>query len=133
MDRAGRAGAVTRSPDLTLRNLKGVWWAHFALYLFIVLGTLPGNGAALYLEFVPLWLVTAGTCAVLFRNRRRLCYRIFGMTILLSLAGWRALADRDPLTVPLFFVAYFGPFAETFIVLRALGRAERDSTPEHSS
>lgn len=132
MDRAGSAGAVTRSPDLSLRILKGVWWTHFALYLFIVLGTLPGNGAALYLEFIPLWLVTAGTCAALFRNRRRLCYRILGMTILLSLAGWSAIGDRDQLTVPLFLVAYFGPFVETFIVLRALGRAKRDSTPEHA-
>ena len=133
MDRAGRAGAVTRSPVLSLRILKGMWWTHFALYLFIVLGTLPGNGAALYLEFIPLWLVTAGTCAVLFRNRRRSCYRILGMTILLSLAGWRAIGNRDQLPVPLFLVAYLGPFVETFIVLRTLGRAERDSTSEHSS
>ena len=133
MDRTGRAGAVTRSPDLSLRILKGVWWTHFALYLFIILGTLPGNGAALYLEFIPLWLVTAGTCAVLFHSRRRLCYRILGMTILLSLAAWRAIGDRDQLTVSLFLVAYFDPFVETFIVLHALGRSARDSTPEQSS
>ena len=124
---------MIRPAGASLRILKGVWWGHFVLYLLIVLGTLPGNGAALYLEIIPLWLVTAGTCAVLFQNRRRLCYRILGMTILLSLAGWRAIGDRDQLTVPLFLVAYFGPFVETFIVLRALGRSARDSTPEQSS
>ena len=133
MDRTERADAVTRSPDLSLQILKGVWWTHFALYLFIVLGTLPGNGAALYVEVVPLWLVTAGTCAALFRSCRRLCYRILGMSILLSLAGWRAIGDRDQLTVPLFLVAYFGPFVETFIVLRYLGRALRDVNAEQSS
>ena len=124
---------MTRSPGLSLRILRGVWWTHFVLYLFIVLGTIAGNLAAVYLEAWPLWFVTAVSCAVLFRKHRRLCYRILGMTILLSLAGWRAIGDRDQLTVPLFLVAYFGPFVETFIVLRALGRVERDATPEPSS
>jgi len=55
------------------------------------------------------------------------------MTIFLSLAIRGAIKDRGQFNVMLFAVAYFGPFVETFIVLRALGRAERDSTPEHSS
>ena len=124
---------MTRSPDLSLRILKGVWWTHFALYLIIVLGTIAGHLAALYLEAWPLWLVTALSCAVLFRKHRRLCFRILGITTLLSLAGWRAIEDRDPLTVPLFLVAYFGPFVETFIVLRYLNRALRDVNADQSS
>ncbi|MCY7379211.1 MAG: hypothetical protein LH467_07750, partial [Gemmatimonadaceae bacterium] len=110
-----------------------VWGTHFALYVFICIGTVAANLLALYVEIVPLWLMTAATCAALFRSRRRLCYQILGMTILLSLAIWGAIKDRGQFNVMLFAVAYFGAFVETFIVLRALGRAERDSTPEHSS
>lgn len=106
-----------------LRLLRGAWWAHLALYVIICLGTIPGNSAALYLEVVPLWLVTAATCAYWYAFRTPSCHEVFLLTLVQSLATWGVDAGgRSWAITCVFIVGYLTPFAESYVALRLLSR-----------
>lgn len=104
-----------------LRFIRGAWWAHLVLYVLICLGTLPGNSAALYLEVVPLWLVTGAACAYSHASRTPSCRLVLLMTIVQSLATWGVhVGGRHWAITGLFVAGYFLPFAETYVALRLL-------------